>query len=72
MRHLTRQEETVMDKALTCSVRVVRNKRCTWRPGDYGEYNTSCKNAFVLNDGTPSDNNMKFCCYCGGLLSATK
>jgi hypothetical protein len=31
-------------------------------------WSTSCGNAFCLNHGTPSDNDMKFCCYCGLML----
>lgn len=42
-------------------------KRCIWT--ETGEmWETTCGNAFVLNDGTPADNEMKFCCYCGGQL----
>lgn len=29
------------------------------------EWETSCGNIFLLEDGTPADNKMKFCCYCG-------
>lgn len=37
---------------------------CLWN--EVGEmWETECGHAFVLNDGTPSDNDMKFCCYCG-------
>ena len=30
-----------------------------------GQWNTGCDNCFTLFDGTPDDNGMKFCCYCG-------
>jgi hypothetical protein len=46
---------------------------CHWTE-DEGMWATSCGNAFMLNDGTPTDNNMKFCCYCGkgfAILCAT-
>ena len=26
---------------------------------------TDCENAFTLESGTPVENEMKFCCYCG-------
>lgn len=29
-------------------------------------WNTSCHNCFTLNDGTPTENKMTFCCFCGG------
>lgn len=41
---------------------------CTWRADDDGVYQTECGNAFVLNDGTPKDNRMAYCCYCGKVL----
>ena len=42
---------------------------CTWKYDDSNDYwETSCGNTFVLLDGTPNDNNMKFCCYCGGQI----
>lgn len=37
---------------------------CRWVETE--EYwKTSCGRAFVLNDGTPSENEMRFCAYCG-------
>jgi len=32
-------------------------------------WDTSCHHRFTLNDGTPSENRMKFCCYCGKPLN---
>ena len=33
---------------------------------DSGTYMASCsRRYFVLDDGTPTDNRMKHCCYCG-------
>lgn len=29
------------------------------------QWETSCGNDFILNDGTPENNGMKYCCYCG-------
>jgi predicted RNase H-like HicB family nuclease len=37
---------------------------CAWEEDDDG-FNTSCGNKHVLISGTPNDNNMKYCCYCG-------
>lgn len=66
-----------MAKALTRSVRIVRNKACKWSrstPEDKGSdcWETGCGNSFILNDGTPHENNIKFCCYCGGALPPHK
>jgi hypothetical protein len=38
---------------------------CLWNNVD-GCWETTCGNAFEINDGTPSENNMTYCCYCGG------
>jgi hypothetical protein len=40
---------------------------CYWNQEDdeYGSYETDCGSAFIMTEGTPSDNDMKFCCYCG-------
>jgi len=42
------------------------NEECTWtESNDGGHYETNCGDMFVLNVGTPSENGMRFCCYCG-------
>jgi hypothetical protein len=40
---------------------------CTWTRGEYEDtvWETSCSQLFILDDGTPADNDMKFCAYCG-------
>lgn len=40
---------------------------CEWRGEDYDsdEWVTSCKKSFCLMEGTPAENDMRFCCYCG-------
>lgn len=46
-----------------------RVMRCRW---DYDEdmdaHETECGHAFTLIEGTPSENDMRFCPYCGGEL----
>ena len=44
---------------------------CTWHQdgdSDSGLYGTSCRRYFNLDDGTPEDNRMQWCCYCGKKL----
>ena len=41
---------------------------CIWTEDDDGIYLTSCENAFEFMNGSPEDNHMKFCPYCGKLL----
>lgn len=45
-------------------------KSCTWEyQGDeYNYWETLCGHAFQLVDGSPSDNGMNFCPYCGQQL----
>lgn len=51
----------------------MQNKNCIWTMDNTGFYEsetweTSCGNAFIINEGKPSDNDMKYCCYCGKKL----
>lgn len=48
---------------------------CVWEQNEEGDYRTSCDNCFriyVLDNGTPEENKMKFCCYCGRLLETVE
>lgn len=40
---------------------------CDWRQEDWDNdcWQTTCGEAFSIIEGKPSENNMKFCCYCG-------
>ena len=42
---------------------------CEWKYDDMDDYyETACKNAYCLADGTLKDNEHKYCPYCGGLI----
>jgi hypothetical protein len=41
---------------------------CDWHEDEDGNWETSCHGVFLLSDGTPSQNKMAFCCYCGKKL----
>lgn len=43
---------------------------CGWwiEDADDGSWATSCGYLFALNDGSPYQNRMAFCCYCGKRL----
>lgn len=47
-----------------------RTTACKWTPDepDSGTWATECGYLFTINDGTPSQNRMGFCCYCGNLI----
>jgi len=47
-----------------------RHPQCQWICTDDSSWITRCGNAFTIIEGTPEDNSMKFCCYCGGDLAA--
>lgn len=54
------------------SVRYIKNKEgrmnhCIWAQDGEGEqsWDTGCRKRFNLNEGTPRENKMLFCCYCG-------
>lgn len=40
---------------------------CEWHEDD-GLYHSACGGTFEIIDGTPTDNRMTHCCYCGGRL----
>jgi hypothetical protein len=43
-----------------------RQPSCRWCFGDIdGYWATACAHAFVFNDGGPSDNDFRFCPFCG-------
>lgn len=42
---------------------------CSWAEDEAGVWDTACGERFNLEAGTPSDNGMRFCCYCGHALS---
>lgn len=47
---------------------------CKWRLCDEeaNVYDTSCRNPHILIEGTPRENNYKFCPYCGKKIKVVK
>lgn len=44
---------------------------CEWLQDEWDDsYGTSCGNTYLIIDGTPEDNGMNYCTYCGGKLEA--
>lgn len=39
--------------------------RCAWTQDEDGTYHTDCGHAFEFTDGTPTENGILFCGYCG-------
>lgn len=38
---------------------------CHWTEDGDGNWETDCSGVFCLHSGTPTDNSMAYCCYCG-------
>jgi hypothetical protein len=46
----------------------MKTKKCRWAQDDNGAWETECGNLFEVTEGTPYENDMKFCPYCGKTL----
>ena len=44
---------------------------CKWTPDEDGIYDTECSNRYEIMDGTPTENHMEYCTYCGKQLRDT-
>lgn len=42
---------------------------CVWKQDDDGNWDTQCDNLFIIIDGTPAENSMQFCPYCGKTIN---
>lgn len=42
--------------------------RCVWSEDEDGNWQTECGEMFVMLEGTPTQNLMRFCAYCGSPL----
>lgn len=61
---------TVTRIPLACNHELViynRKKKpfCKWTQDDDGNWNTGCGDIFILLAGTPKENKMSFCPFCG-------
>ena len=54
--------------ALRSKVTEMWSEPCVWTENDSGWWETTCQNEFSLTDGSPAENGMNFCPYCGRLL----
>lgn len=45
---------------------MINNKdKCLWKQDEDGAWDLSCGERYEITEGTPRENHMKFCCYCG-------
>ena len=47
-------------------------EKCIWEEDEDANWKTLCGHTFTLNEGTPINNHMRFCCYCGLPLLQTR
>lgn len=46
-------------------------KKCGWVYDEaHDKWDTECGNGFQLMNGTPKENEMVFCCYCGNAIES--
>lgn len=67
------QRERCQFVAAACNAHEAKPERqCKWTGPDESDcsYDTECGESAILNHGTPEENNMRFCPYCGGKLAA--
>jgi hypothetical protein len=65
-------QAAIIDKLDNLRAALAEPDTCTWHQDgdiDSGVYSTSCRRYFNLEDGTPEDNKMAWCCYCGKKLA---
>jgi len=46
--------------------------RCEWKKGYMNNWETSCNDSWLMIIGTPFENRMKFCPYCGRKIEEVK
>ena len=39
--------------------------KCKWKEDSGSNYDTDCGQTFCMIYGTPKENDMKYCCFCG-------
>lgn len=54
----------VLKNAFEANKDLVQAEMCRWKKDDWA-WQTDCGNAFRLEYGTPADNDMLYCCFCG-------
>jgi len=45
---------------------------CTWVEDENGDWHTDCTNMFAITEGSPMDNDFKYCLYCGRPIVAAE
>ena len=46
----------------------IQENGCAWEGDGDGVWETDCGQTFQITEGLPSENDMRYCCYCGKSL----
>lgn len=58
------------NKGRTDATQSQDRETCSWSYDESdGAHQTSCGNMHIIIDGTPDDNGVQYCCYCGGRIT---
>jgi hypothetical protein len=49
-----------------------RVKECGWEKDDNGNWSATCGEMFILLDGTPAENKLRYCPFCGRKITQAK
>ena len=68
-----KSSEEIREAQLT-ACDLLDEKWCKWTDDNTGSYTfeTTCANTFMFMSGTPVDNNMKYCPFCGKRVEVVK
>ena len=60
---------SLMDMSEQIKALEAKEGKCKWTYDEnYDMWETDCGGAFCLESGTPAENNMKYCSYCGKMI----
>jgi hypothetical protein len=65
----SKDHKAAAEPPLDCRVgRVYIAEGCAWQEDEVGVWDTACGERFEVMEGTPHENGMAFCPYCGNPL----
>lgn len=69
---LTKKELNFVDELI--NGKAGKDAVCCWNQDDVDSdlWDTDCKNIFILVEGGPEENRMRYCCYCGKPISVVR
>ena len=62
----------LLREAISKAMITPTSTECAWTENMDGAWETACNGIFEITDGCPSENEMRFCAYCGGRIVETR